>query len=59
MVHQIVTTSYGEVMCRESEEVETMLDCFIGSNFDNYIGSIKGSVYDSPEILSKQIERTL
>lgn len=59
MKHQIVNTSYGEVMCKESETIETMVDCFVGTNFDTYIGSIKGSIYDAPENLVKQINSML
>lgn len=56
--HQIVVTSYGEVMVKENP-VFGDLDCFTGDNWDNYIGEIEGSVNDDSAELKAKIEREL
>lgn len=55
MKHQIVDTSYGEVMVQATGE-DGYVDCYIGDNYDSYLCTIEGSVYDSEESLAESIE---
>jgi hypothetical protein len=58
MKHQIVETSYGEVMVKETTE-KGYLDCYIGDNYDSYLCTIEGNVYDSEDSLAESIEACL
>lgn len=55
MKHQIVDTSYGEVMVQETG-ADGYVDCYIGDNYDRYMCTIEGSVYDSEDSLAESIE---
>lgn len=56
--HQIVTTSCGEVMVKQGSD-ENTLECYIGDDFDEYIGEITGNVYDDSNQLANDIENCL
>lgn len=58
MKQTIIDTSYGEVMVKETTE-EEYLDCYIGDNFDDYIGTIDGRICDSEDYLADKIEELL
>ena len=45
MKHTIVDTSFGEVMVKETTE-KGYLDCYIGDNYDDYLFTIEGRIYD-------------
>lgn len=45
MKQTIVDTSYGEVMVKETTE-KGYLDCYIGDNYDDYLFTIEGRIYD-------------
>ena len=55
--HIILNTSYGEVLIKQ--EISNTLDYYIGNNFDQYIGSIEGSIYDDETLLIDRIEKLL
>lgn len=56
--HVILNTSYGEVLVKEGNN-NGLLDCYIGNNYDEYIGSIEGSIYDDKTSLINQIKKLL
>ena len=56
--HQIVTTSCGEVMVKQGADEQT-LECYIGEDFDEYIGEIAGNVYDDSYCIVNDIENCL
>lgn len=45
MRQTIVDTSFGEVMVKETTE-KGYLDCYIGDNYDDYLFTIEGRIYD-------------
>ena len=54
--HIILNTSYGEVLVKE-ENNNSLLNCYIGNNYDEYIGSIKGTIYDDENSLIDQVKK--
>lgn len=56
--HVILNTSYGEVLVKEGNN-NGLLDCYIGNNYDEYIGSIEGSIYEDEILLINRIEKLL
>ena len=56
--HVILNTSYGEVLIKEGSN-NSSLDCYIGNNYDEYIGSIEGTIYDDETLLIDRIEKLL
>ena len=48
--HVILNTSYGEVLIKEGSN-SNLLNCYIGNNYDEYIGSIEGTIYDDENSL--------
>lgn len=62
LVHRIVSTSFGEVMLYggfDYARQEPFCDMYIGDNFDDFIGSIDCSIYDTDENIEKQVENAL
>ncbi len=55
--HVIVETSYGEVLVKQ--KFSNILNCYIGNNFDQYIGSIEGSIYEDETLLIDRIQKLL
>lgn len=45
MKQTIVDTSFGEVMVKETAE-KGYLDCYIGDNYDDYVGTVEANIYD-------------
>ena len=58
MRHKIIETSYGEVMVKETDE-NGYVDCYIGDNYNHYLCTIEGRVYDSEESLADSIDGCL
>ena len=56
--HVILNTSYGEILVKEGSN-NSLLDCYIGNNYDEYIGSIEGTIYDDENSLINKIEKLL
>ena len=56
--HVILDTSYGEVLVEQGID-DGVLECFIGDNYDEYIGSIEGSIYDDETSLINQVKTLL
>ena len=54
--HLIVDTSYGEVMLKQKNGI---VECYIGDNFDFYIGDIGKSFYLDYENLVELVENLL
>lgn len=56
--HVILNTSYGEVLIKEGSN-SNLLNCYIGNNYDEYIGSIEGSIDDDETSLINQVKTLL
>ena len=54
--HVILNTSYGEVLVKEGSN-SNLLNCYIGNNYDEYIGSIEGTIYDDEISLIDQVKK--
>lgn len=54
-MHRIIETSYGEVL------VDINGDCYIGDNYDDYIGSIHvwSLVHETEKSLVRKVENML
>lgn len=55
---RIIETSYGEVKLETTNE-KGYLDCYIGDNYDDYVGTIEGTIGMSEKTLCKRIENIL
>ena len=58
-IHRIVDTAYGEVMVKPSEVTDCVLECWIGDNFDDFIGEIEGMMDEDDESFRISIENEL
>lgn len=50
--HRIIDTKYGEVMVKcafDADKSEKFCDCYIGDNFDKYIGEVYCDYYDDDD----------
>lgn len=56
--HVILDTSYGEVLV-EQEIDDGVLECYIGNNYDEYIGDIDGTIYDNETSLINKVKELL
>ena len=56
--HLILETPFGEVLVEQAFNDDT-LDCYIGDNYDEYIGSIEGSIYYDETSLINQVKTLL
>lgn len=54
--HLIVETSYGETMLKNGI-VDGVLECYIGCNYDEYVGDIEGTLYDEEDVLVSRFEQ--
>lgn len=62
LVHRIVRTSFGEVMLYGGFDYATQTpfcDMYIGDNFDEFVGSVDCSIYDTEENILAQVEEAL
>ena len=50
----MLDTCYGEVLIEQASD--GVLECFIGDNYDDFIGSIDGTVYDDEQTLIDKVE---
>jgi len=61
--HRIIDTEYGEVMVKSAYDCETdesFCDCYIGDNYDCYIGEVPCNYWeDDDETIASEIERVL
>ena len=55
---RIIETSFGEVKLETTVE-KNYLDCYIGDNYDEYVGSIEGTIGMSEVTLCKRVENIL
>ena len=53
--HVILDTSYGEVLAKQGID-NGVLECFIGHNYDEYVGDIDGTLYDNEDDLIEKVE---
>lgn len=58
-IHRIIDTAYGEVMVKPSEVADCVLECWIGDNFDEFIGEIDGMMDEDDESFRISIENEL
>ena len=56
--HVILDTSYGEVLVKQGID-DGVLECYIGNNYDEYIGDIDGTIYDDETTLIDKVEELL
>ena len=56
--HVIIDTSYGEVLVEQGID-DGVLECFIGDNYDEYIGDIDGTIDDDETTLIDKVEELL
>lgn len=57
--HLILDTNFGEVMLRTASDDMNMSDVYIGDNYDNYIGTINCSIWETETIIEKELEKIL
>lgn len=55
---RIIETSYGEVKVETTNE-KGYLDLYIGDNYDDYVGTIEGTIGMSEATLCKRVENIL
>ena len=53
--HVILDTSYGDVLVEQGID-DGVLECFIGDNYDDYVGDIDGTLYDNEDDLIEKVE---
>ena len=56
--HVILYTSYEEVLVEQGID-DGVLECYIGNNYDEYIGDIDGTIYDNETSLINKAEELL
>lgn len=56
--HVILDTSYEEVLVKQGID-DGVLECYIGNNYDEYIGDIDGTIYDNETSLINKVEELL
>ena len=56
--HVIIDTSYGEVLVEQGID-DDVLECFIGDNYNEYIGDIDKTIYDNETSLINKVEELL
>ena len=56
--HVILDTSYEEVLVEQGID-DGVLECYIGNNYDEYIGDIDGTIYDNETSLINKVEELL
>lgn len=61
--HRIIDTEHGEVMIKSAYDCETdesFCDCYIGDNYDCYIGEVPCNYWeDDDETIASEIDRVL
>ena len=58
----IIETDFGEVMLRQCYDCDTnhtWCECYIGDNWDDYIGEIEGGFQQDEDDLREKVENIL